>query len=227
MSPPDPSSSGLTYQKSLILADDLPHLLIDILFRPLMFIVGFFGEQCKYLGFSVFGVFTAQKQRLPLFLKVFSCDCHGSAPLGKTVALSHGNLAVDHHIISVVDNTIDNCIGDRAVILGIGVDTIVPALRMILRTENDGLFDPRFNDLQQVKSIIYRQLADKPFVKDQQIDLFVCLDDLGKLIVRSCNCKLVKQFGQPDVTNGLELSAVGVPESAGDVGLAISRRCLW
>ena len=82
MSPPDITSSGLTCQSLLILADDLPHLLIDILFRPLMFAVGFFGEQCKYLGFSGLGVFAAPKQRLPLAVQVLSCNCHGSAPSG-------------------------------------------------------------------------------------------------------------------------------------------------
>ena len=100
------------------------------------------------------------------------------------MTLSHGNLAVDHHIISVVDNTVDNCIGDRAVILGIGIDTVIPALGVILRAENHGLFYSRFDDLQQVKSIIYRQLADNQLIKYQQIDLFVCLDDLSKFTVR-------------------------------------------
>ena len=110
------------------------------------------------------------------------------------MTLSHGDLAVDHDVIGVVDDPVNYRFGDGTAVIRFGIDAVIPALGVVLCAEYHRTRHTGFDDLQQINALTWREFADKPLVKDKQIDLFVCLDDLGKLIVRSCNCKLVKQF---------------------------------
>ena len=109
------------------------------------------------------------------------------------MSLSHRHLTVDHHRICCIYYPVDYRIGDRAVIFRIRIYSFVPAFGLILGAEYHRLFDPCFDDLQQIVCIIRSQLSDKPFIKDQQIYLLVSFDDFGKFSVRPCNGKFIKQ----------------------------------
>lgn len=99
------------------------------------------------------------------------------------MSLSHRHFTVDHHRICGIDYPVDYRIGYRAVILRVWIYAFVPAFGLILGAEDHRLFDPCFDDLQQIVCIIRSQLADKPFIKDKQIYLLVGLDDLGEFSV--------------------------------------------
>ena len=73
---------------------------------------------------------------------------------------AHGYFTIDHDWICGVDDSVNDRIGDWAVIVRISVDTVVPALGMVLRTENHRPLNTRFNDLQQIIALIRRQAAD-------------------------------------------------------------------
>ena len=81
------------------------------------------------------------------------------------MTLSHGYLAVDHYVIGVVDDTVNYRIGDQAVVFRVGIYVFVPALSVVLCAEDHRLFNPCFNDLQQIVCIIWSQLADKSLVE--------------------------------------------------------------
>ena len=43
------------------------------------------------------------------------------------MSFSHGYLAVDHDVIGIVDYPVNYRIGYRAVILGVGIDAVIPS----------------------------------------------------------------------------------------------------
>ena len=68
--------------------------------------------------------------------------------------LPHRDPAADSHIKGVVDDAVHNGLGDRAVTLGVRVDSFVPALGFVLSTEYHGtvrlLSTAGLHNLQQV-----------------------------------------------------------------------------
>ena len=79
----------------------------------------------------------------------------------QTVALSHGNLSFHGNDVCVVDDPVHNSIANGAVLGGIGIDSFVPTVRIILRTENGGaVLGSRLNDFKQVVGLLQRQRAD-------------------------------------------------------------------
>ena len=68
------------------------------------------------------------------------------------MALSHGDLALNQNVIGIVDDTIQNGIGDGALPLVAGVNTLVLPIGVILGTENNGtvrfLSASAFHDFQ-------------------------------------------------------------------------------
>ena len=54
------------------------------------------------------------------------------------MVLTHRDPAAHSHIKSIVDNTVHNSLGDRAVALGVRIYPSVPALGFVLSTEYHG-----------------------------------------------------------------------------------------
>ena len=77
----------------------------------------------------------------------------------KSVTLTHGNLSIDHYIVGIGDDSVDDRIGNRTVIIGVGVDSLVPSFGMILSTEYHRTLDTSLDDLQQVVAFVRLQLA--------------------------------------------------------------------
>lgn len=92
--------------------------------------------------------------------------------------LSYRKCTVNHHIIGVVDDSVNNGIRDRTVIVRIGIDAFILALGMVLCTENHRPINTHFDDLQQIIAFICRQLANQSFVKNQKVNLPVRFDHL-------------------------------------------------
>lgn len=89
--------------------------------------------------------------------------------------LSHGYFAVDHDVIGIVNDPVNYRIGNRAVVFGVRIDTVIPTFQMILRAEYYRTFDPCFNDLQQIITLGEREFAYKPIVQYQQINFLYAL----------------------------------------------------
>lgn len=58
----------------------------------------------------------------------------------QTFALPHGNTAIYHNVIRIVDNAVHNCLGDGTIRFRIGINTRIPAIRFVLRAENHRAF---------------------------------------------------------------------------------------
>ena len=80
----------------------------------------------------------------------------------------------------------------------ITVDSIVPFVGVILRTEDQSSFlAAGFNDLQQVVCFSFRKRSEEPFINDQQVifrvrrfELMLSIDSFG-------NSKLIQKIRQP------------------------------
>ena len=114
---------------------------------------------------------------------------------------SHRYFTINHHIIGIVDDPVNDCIGNGAVIVWIGIDTVIPALSLILGTENHRSLNAGFNYFKQIIALMGSQFSDQLFIKYQQINLLVILDNLADFSVCSCDAKLVEQFRHTDITN--------------------------
>ena len=79
----------------------------------------------------------------------------------KAMALAHRDSSFNGDHIGVVDDSVHNSIANGAVLGEIGIDSFVPTVRIILRTENGGaVLGSRLNDFKQVVGLLQRQRAD-------------------------------------------------------------------
>lgn len=68
----------------------------------------------------------------------------------QTVAFPHGDVALNQDLIGVVDDTVHDCLGYRTSGVGIGVNTGIPALRLVLGAEDHGSLATCLHNLQQI-----------------------------------------------------------------------------
>ncbi len=58
------------------------------------------------------------------------------SPVRQSVSFSHRHIPINHHIISIVDNPVNNRIGNRTVVFRIRINALVPAFHMVLSAKN-------------------------------------------------------------------------------------------
>ena len=95
------------------------------------------------------------------------------------MTLSHRHLAVDHHIVGIVDYPVNDCIRNRTIVVRIEVDAIIPALSLILSAEDHRPLNASFDYFKQIIAFACCQFTDQSFIKYQKIDLLVIFDDLA------------------------------------------------
>lgn len=54
----------------------------------------------------------------------------------KTMPLTHGYSTVNHYVVSIVYDPVNDCVRDRTVIVRVRINSLVPAFRMVLSAEN-------------------------------------------------------------------------------------------
>ena len=141
--------------------------------------------------------------------------------------LPHRCISVNEYLVSVMNNTVHNRLGNRAVILRIRVNPLVPAFCLKLSTEDRRpMLCPRFDDLEQIVGLLGSETPDQPLVKNQQIDLLVGFDHLLELIVCLGLAKLIKQLGHPYIPHREMLPASRLTKRAGKICLSIPARTL-
>ena len=91
----------------------------------------------------------------------------------QTVAFPHGDVALNQDLIGVVDDTVHDCLGYRTSGVGIGVNTGIPALRLVLSAEDHGSLATCLHNLQQIIGFLEQQGTDQPLIQDQDIHLLV------------------------------------------------------
>ena len=132
-----------------------------------------------------------------------------------------GYFTIYHDCIYCTENSVNNRIRDRAVIVLVSIDSIVPTFSMVLRTENHRTVYARFNDFQQVIAFIRSQTANQPLIKNQQINLLVRLNDFSKFAVHLGNTQLIQKFRYLDISYCFEPAESGVTECTDDLCLTV------
>ena len=83
---------------------------------------------------------------------------------------------------------------DRAALGGISIDPVVPAVRIVLCTEDGGaMLSSGLNNLKKVIGLLQRQRLHQPFVQDKKIRFGIGLCDLPELVLRPGNCQLIQK----------------------------------
>ena len=85
---------------------------------------------------------------------------------------------------------------------------------------------PRLHNLQHIVGFLRRQRTNQPLVQDQQIFLLVGFKHLFQRTAAAGNTQFIQQFRHTDVLHLLEAAAGCIAQSAGNVGLAITRSSL-
>ena len=84
------------------------------------------------------------------------------------MALTHGDAAANGNGVGVVDNPVHDGVGNGAVLVGVGINAFIPAVRIVLGAEDRrAVLGSGLNDLQEVKGLLDRERAQQPFVQDQ------------------------------------------------------------
>lgn len=124
------------------------------------------------------------------------------------MALPHGDTAINQDVVSVVDDSVHDGLGDGAAVIRIGIDAFIPFPSIVLGAEDHGTAAaPALHDFQQVIGLLRCQTADQPLVQDEKVYLLVGADRGLKTIAGPCQSKVIQQFRQTDIANGQELSA--------------------
>ncbi len=141
----------------------------------------------------------------------------GGRPSGvKTFALAHGILAINHNLVGIVNDPIQNGVGN-----GVFIDFLVPTGRSELRDENGGTgLMTGFDNLQQIARLRHRQRNQQPFIKNEQADLLVLRDDFFVGSVAPGDGQVGEQLRQADVFGGELISAGGDAERTTEKGFS-------
>ena len=139
----------------------------------------------------------------------------------QAMALAHRDAAANGDGVSVVDNPVHDGIDNGAVLVGIGVNAFIPAVRIVLGAEDcRAVLGPGLNDLQEVKGLLNRECAQQPLVQNQKIHLGIASRHRFEQVVRSDNHKLIQQLWHAHITDLLESGISGIAQRAGEVGLS-------
>ena len=121
--------------------------------------------------------------------------------------LSHA-IAVDKNSVGIMDYSVADSIGD-----GRFGNFVVPVLSGKLRTENSGsAFVAVVDNIEDVSRFRLGYLEKKPFIEDQQIDLFVGFDGFLILPLRSCYGEFAEKFGQTYTLDRIKITVGGYAE---------------
>ena len=111
------------------------------------------------------------------------------------MALAHGDAAANGDGVGIVDDPVHDSIGNGTVLVGVGVNAFIPAVRIVLSAEyRRAVLGSGLNDLQQVEGLLNRECAQQSLVQDQQIHLGIGLGHLLEQVVRTGNHKFVQQL---------------------------------
>ena len=121
-----------------------------------------------------------------------------------------------------MDDAVHDWLGNGASGVRIGINACIPALRLVLGTENYGALAAGLHDFQQIVGLLWREGPDEPLVQDQQVHLLVGGQTFLQLASASGNTQLVEAFGYTNIADLLETAAGGVTQSTGNVGLAVA-----
>ncbi len=141
----------------------------------------------------------------------------GGRPSGvKTFALAHGILAINHDLVGIVHDPIQNGVGD-----GVFIDLLVPTGRSELRDENSGTgLMAGFDNLKQIARLRHRQRDKQPFIEDEQADLLVLCDDFFVGPIAPGDGQVGEQLRQADVFGGELISTGGDTERTAEKGFS-------
>ena len=65
-----------------------------------------------------------------------------------------------------MDNPVHDGVGNGAVLVGVGINAFIPAVRIILGAEHRrAVLGPGLNDLQQVKGLLNRKRTQQPRIE--------------------------------------------------------------
>lgn len=89
------------------------------------------------------------------------------------MALSHRDLALNQNVISIVDDTVENGIGDGAFTLMAWINTLVPSIGVVLRAKDNGavriLSAATLHDFQKIVGLLSSQTANQPLINNQKV----------------------------------------------------------
>ena len=147
------------------------------------------------------------------------------------MTLTHGHLALNMDVNCIVDDTVNNSLGFRIVLLIAGRKTLIPVFRAILTAENSGqscctefltAVAPNFHDFQQIGCLFFGQFPNQKLIKNKEIQLFVGTYDFAVTSIQTTQRERFQQFLHADITNLLESPACSIPKGTGDISLSIS-----
>lgn len=86
----------------------------------------------------------------------------------------HGDLSINQDLIGIVENPVQDRLGNGAALIRIWMEPFIPVPRLVLCAEDHGsLIAPGLNYFQQTIGFLRRQAPDQPFVQNQQIIFLV------------------------------------------------------
>ena len=121
----------------------------------------------------------------------------------QSVTLTHGHLTLNVDVNCIVDDTVNNSLGFRIVLLTAGRKTLIPVFRAILTAENSGqscctefltTVAPNFHEFQQIGCLFFGQFPNQKLIKNKEVQLFVGTYDFAVTSVQTTQREGFQQF---------------------------------
>lgn len=126
------------------------------------------------LAFSVFRLLRNQQTYVvsSIWRVIVISDTGLSA--SQAMPFPHGDLSINQDLIGIVENPVQDRLGNGAALIRIWMEPFIPVPRLVLCAEDHGsLIAPGLNYFQQTIGFLRRQAPDQPFVQNQQIIFLV------------------------------------------------------
>ena len=125
-------------------------------------------------------------QRCITFLWGYSLD----TLLLHTFPLAHGLLAVNDHLVGIMDNPVADGVSQDRI-----ANLFSPSGYRELRAEDRrSILVSGFCNLKQIPCLCFLQRIQQPFVENQQRAFFILLDHLPEGAIGSCNGEFCQKF---------------------------------